>query len=264
MQRAIEGDRNAARSFYLALMKIELVVPERFQEIELQNVATYPNDIINVLGLKVSEGPIVPAFFEEEDVFQWCGKPLNVRKLSLNALMDILPENWSICIDPGHDVEKLLSPWELSELRGGEDAIAGIVDDLFSSQEFESLEIEDVAESDYPELRGELMNISKDVSEVQRIFLARERGAELEGRVNERLLIGVETSPGSTTERRDEIRRVMTDAARRGLIGGSAFRLLLGDDEGSQALLGLFKGHKSLYQRSSGRRFLPNFSKLFK
>src|SRR5262245_14534021 len=106
MLLASDGDENAARSFYSLYLTHNFIVPERYQDYQLNHVPSYPNDFVNVLGVQSDSRVIVPAFTDLALLKDWCHQELRYKELTGSKLLELMPADWWICINPGDEVEK--------------------------------------------------------------------------------------------------------------------------------------------------------------
>ena len=216
LEEALDGETRAQRGFFELLLGSSVVVPERNQPRPLSDAPQYPNDLLNILGVQHVDRVVVPVFTEADIIERWCGNQLRYRRLRFGDVLATIPDDWWICVNPGGDVEKELSPWELGVLRGGVEGIDEILEDLTADILDPTVRIRAPKEGEYVELKRLLVEFGERTAEVARIFLLREEGGDGRGAV---VLIGVE---GFSSVAGD-LERLKSDTeavAGRGLIGG--------------------------------------------
>lgn len=264
MELALHGDRRAALKFYQYFLAGPLFVPQRQQDMPLSDAPSYPDPFLNVLGLKGSEHVTVPVFSRPELIREWCGNSLKFRILSGRELTGLLPKEWWICVNPGLEIEKELSSWELDCLRAGDAGISAVIDELFDGEQGAPMEVMPVLPEEYQRLRETLIRISQQFKEVSRIFLLKEEGRDLDGEPLRHVLVGVE-HPKLPLPRALEIRAYFKAASEEALIGSDSVRLFCGSRE-DNPIFGIFAGFEPLNpgnsQTATSRPFLARLRKL--
>lgn len=119
LTNAAEGRAQDLEIFFRTFLSAQFHVPLRQQAAPLSHSPKYPNELVSVLGVLDGERTIVPVFSKEEFVAEWLGQELDCHSHSGAALLKLIPEGWWVCINPGQEVEKELSPWEIKKLRTG-------------------------------------------------------------------------------------------------------------------------------------------------
>ncbi|MFM1847376.1 MAG: SseB protein N-terminal domain [Pseudomonadota bacterium] len=244
---ALEGDGRAARLFFERLLESKFFVPERHQDRVLSDSPVYPNDLLNVLGIKAPGRVIVPVFTRSELIEAWCGVSLRHRTIGFPELLKILPDEWWVCLNPGAEVEKEISPWELGLLKGGTGVIDELIEEFNAENAAPTVQIRAPKEGEYGELQRGLSNVAENEKEIARLFILREDGGESRAPI---VLIGVECF---SSERRvlDRIKGEIEAEAARGLIGGDSARVLVGGKETNNFALTLFSRAEPFFAREA-------------
>lgn len=254
MLRASEGNEQAAEKFYRAFFGCNFFVPERYQQQQLRNPPDYPNDFVNVLGVKNADGAVlVPIFTKAENIERWAGQGLVHKEMSGTKLLELVPKGWSLCINPAGEVEKEISPWEIELLRGGESGIPAIMDELFSAELIETLMLHPVKDDEYSELKSTLIQEASKIAEVQALYLLKEEGKDLEDKIVYSVVLGIETSAESH-EDVVEIKETLGAVADRVQIGGDPVRVRIGDSVKDNVMLGIFLEIKPFYESLARQR----------
>lgn len=245
-EAACSGSREAAALFFEGLISGPLYVPDRHQKQPMSDQPSYPNDLVYMLGLRDVNRVIVPAFTRPEFIEEWCGQPLSYKKYSGDRLYSAIPADWWIVINPGTDIEKDLSPWEIERLKGGNDFVSELVEELFSEEETETLGVVLPDEDQLLDLKAELTAWAGEVTVIEKLFLLKEERRENQGL--DRLLLGVQLSPEATdraAEYKEEISRIT------GLhqIGSDPVSIYIGSDLDTGLTLGFFKDFPPFYSR---------------
>lgn len=249
MVLALDGNRSATAKFFEQFLTDSLYVPERFQAMPVSDQPRYPNEFMNILGLEDGDRTIIPAFSRVNLIEEWCGQELQHKAITGRELLSLVPEEWWVTVNPGLDIEKELSPWELSQLKAGSSSIRILLEELYPPDQPEILEFEEVEETDYPELKKVIIKKAKEHPEISKLYLAKIE--EDEATV---LILGVEASGEdviSTDELEDSLRRVI-DLAQ---IGGDPVRIRIGDSVEGNLLLGAFSKVNPFYSAAKKQSF---------
>lgn len=262
MFEALEGDSRAARTFFECLLGARFFVPERHQDRPLSDAPPYPNDFLNILGIKAPGRVIVPIFTRSELIESWCGVTLRFRTIGFAELMAIVPDDWWVCLNPGAEVEKELSPWELGLLKGGPQVIDELVSEFESENVAPTVQIRAPNDTEYGELRRGLLEYAATEPEVAKIFILREEGGEHREPI---VLVGVECF---SSDRRtlDRVKELVEAEVARGLIGSDPARVMVGGKETNNFALTLFSKAEPIFTRgapaTSARKGLGLWAKL--
>lgn len=173
-----QGDRAAAREFIRKLSEISVVVPERFQEKALSDAPNYPNDFFNLLGIKDQERNTIPVFSREELLALWSGLELSFKIIQFQDLLAMTPEDWWITLNPGQDVEKDFSPWEIKKLSEGPAAEEELLEDLLTQFEQDPLALSPINPDQHRPLVEGLLTLAHKFSQINKITLVRSGGED--------------------------------------------------------------------------------------
>ncbi len=263
MSLALEGDKDAGRQFYTALLQTTLFVPDRAQNFPLTESPEYPTDLVHVLGIQDKDRVVVPAFLQPEHVREWFKNELNVSEMSCERLLRSIPDGWWLVINPGLDVEKECSPWEIERLREGPQAIEEVLEEAFATEPIEMLDVRPLDESIYPTLIAKLQEYGQAHAWVRALYVLEEQGRDVEGQVISTILIGAHvdlTQLQNFESIRDEIQNI----AHHELIGNSRARVVVGDTVEHHVSLGVFHGMTPLYSGKNEPGLLSKLASLFK
>jgi hypothetical protein len=248
LREALEGSKPAARLFFKTFLASSLFVPERFQSCRLSDMAEYPNDFLNILAVKDGARAVVPAFSRLEYILEWCGNEMTSREVTGAELLKLVPADWWLVMNPGREVEKEISPWEIDQLRAGAEGIEAVVEEIFAGEPTETVEIGPAAEHEYQGLKAALQAAFEQMPEIRSLYLLKEIGKDLEEQTVQQALIGVE-APQADPDQIEALRIKIKDAAAPCQIGGDAVKVWVGSTlEGSLAL-GVFKNAEPLFSR---------------
>jgi len=246
MRQALDGVPASTKAFLEAFLITEVFVPTRKQQHPLSDSPNYPNDFFELLAVKDKERTIIPTFSRMELIKEWCGNELLYRKVSTKNLIERTPEEWWLILNPGLEIEKEFSPWEISQLRLGTEGVSDIVSDLADESEpIEPEDVEAVSQNDSG-LHQALKIFFEQNASIAQLYLLR---ASKEERVS--LLIGLRLNAESDDdleELRDKCQRV----ARKELIGAEDLKVLAALENQPELALGIFQEEHLLFERKRG------------
>lgn len=248
MELALSGDKDSARLFLELFLASNIFVPDRYQSSEIAGAPAYPNDLIWVMGLQDSDRVIVPAFTDPSMIDVWAGGSLSFRSPTGQSLLDAIPEGWWLWLNPGFDVEKEFSPWEISELRRGPGSFDVVLSEIFPEEIVEPLSVSPIPETEYQSLKEALKAFALAAPAVRKIFLLREEGKDFEGSIKTQLLIGIEADVLNSDEA-DSLREAAHSSVATHQIGADPIRVMVGRDAKDGLYLSLFKGVEPIYSR---------------
>ena len=246
IEMASGGSHTAARLVFEGLVDGPLYVPDRHQAQPLSDQPSYPTDLVYVLGLQDVERVVVPVFTRASDIEEWCGLPLSYRCYDGASLFSAIPEQWWIVVNPGSEIEKDLSPWEISRLSEGHAAIDELVEELFSDVEHDTLSVGPVAEEEVKELQAELIAYAKSDPLIHKLILLKEERESVDEHELQKLLLGVEVAEAAE---RATLKQHLADLANVHQIGKEAVNIFIDTDINSSVTLGLFKNFSPFYTR---------------
>ena len=249
MEAAEGGDRQAAGDFFLSILNAALFVPLRSQDMNVGAAASHGDFFPDILKVQDDTRNVAPAFLSASDLEKWCGAVSSFRTFTLGSLISVLPEEWWVCLNPGGEVEKEFSPWELQLLKKGPEAVPEILCDLFDQISDTVLEAVEVREYEYPLLKSALSERAGSISGVIGLYLLMSRGSRPS------ILIGTLISNSAQSEAA-KIREEISDTAQKALIGDNSFRVFVGTDLDSTVSLSIFRDTAPFYRpdcNASGR-----------
>lgn len=261
MELASHGDREGMARFYRAFLSGPLFVPDRYQDPPLPASAEYPNDLVHVLGVRVQSRTLVPCFSSPDLLAEWSGRPLSFKTMTGQALLGAVPDEWWLCLNPGQEVEKEFSPWEITELRAGPESIPEVIDDLLKTETVRTVETVETGEADHPQLRAALREQARSEPAIAALYLLRERGEDAEGNETSTLLLGVAVSREAQA-RLEQITEALRTVARQKLIGDEEVRVLGGVESTESLMLRMFENSAPFYRRKGGTGSAGILSKL--
>ena len=171
LEAAADEIPGALGDFFRILMKSSIYVPlksEPKKEIPiLGNLQTEDLGFMTVPGGE--EEQILPIFSEESFVSTWAERELFFTDCEFRKLIWVLGEGTLLHLNPGQEIGKEFSRWEIDQLKRGEGAIDEIVAD-FQGDEDEGLLIQP-AGPEYDRLKQKLLPVLEIADEVLEAFL---------------------------------------------------------------------------------------------
>jgi len=246
MEQALEGVPGGTKAFLEGFLQSIIFIPTRHQQHPLSDAPVYPNDLFELLAIQDKERVIIPAFTQVDMIKDWCGNDLLYRKLQVKTLLERVPDEWWLVLNPGMQIEKEFSPWEIEQLRHGPDGIAEVLDDF--EENAEQLEPADVAAvtDDYAGLRKGLLEFFESNQNISRIYLLRSLKDD-----NDSLLIGIRVKSEDeqlVEELRDSCQRMATKE----LIGAEDIKVLAALEDQPELALGIFQEEHLIHERKLG------------
>lgn len=252
------------KNFYRLFLTSQLVVPNRQQKVELAHQPTYPNELINILGIEVETTVYVPVFTSSEDLRDWSGSKLEYRLLSGAQLCEIIPQDWSLIINLNCDVHKEFSPWELERLSKGELSIDEIIQEQLSETDATSIRVVPPSDTKFTRLKEALRMEAYREPEIERIYLLLEQTEEHNQESGKQsLLVGIKTSK-TTEARKTELHEKFEALAQKAQTGDINPHLICTANEEEPALR-LFMGTEPFFVRPNSQKngILSGIKRLF-
>ncbi len=247
LPRCQAGDRMALVDFYQSLLLGSVLIPSRFQKNTISNQARYPDDFFGLLALQGKEQVFIPVFTSEPVMRQWCPESLTYDPVSFPKLLARVPSDWWIVLNPGQEVEKEFSPWEIDLLRGGTGSIGELIDELLGEKVAGEVSIRGIFPSEFPSLQKEIVAYAAQDPRVELVYAAmEERGQNLEPH----LILGVSITPSAAHEL-EIVRTQIQTITQAELIGDRAPRILIGMGGTQSVALGICRGLTPLYVGAS-------------
>ncbi len=248
--QAAEGQTKALEKVLLGLMAGPLYIPTRSQSQNLTHQPTYPNDLISILGVQDKERVVVPVFTAAEFIQEWFGNELSYKLYSGESLFGILPEEWWITINAGQEIEKEISPWEITRLKHGEAGIKEILEESSLDDAIvQSIDLKQVPENDFSDLKQKISAYAVSKKDILKIYLMLEKSMTTDGATLEKLIVGVECD--KSTGDLEELKEKLVHICSLNLIGNMDSKILAGIS-GNNILLGPFKNSAPFYVRNTG------------
>lgn len=261
MLAALNGQEEGAVLFYQHFLDGDLYVPCRQQKKQLCLQPTYPNDFLDIVAVENQDKITIPVFSRPDLATSWYGEELNLRTINGKKLLEIIPDNWHLCVNPAAEVEKEFSPWELSKLRQGRENISEIVKELYLNDLIEVLEIEEASDHHYNQLKDNLSNAATVYPQITKLFLACEKGPDVDGILKTNLLLGIEANCGDSSEL-EKIKEDLTAHAKLILIGDQDLKVRVGGSGPNSIMLGIFQKITPFYRAKRSSTWLNYFKRL--
>lgn len=239
---AADGNNDARRRFFVSLLKSSVFAAERPPRGNVSHQPEYPATPFNFLAIQSEDKVYLPIFSSEAQLREWFDRDITIRTTSFRGLLDSIPENWWVYLNPDGGTQKELSPWELARLIKGEEAIEEILHELDREIEPLPLNLRALELDEASGLRAELIKFCGEHPNITRVFLLREH-KELG-----KIVIGLEFrgDPTMGDAYRDELSR----RAQQIQIGQEPVTVIVGAVDSPE--LSLFRYAKPIYERKVG------------
>jgi hypothetical protein len=251
VEAAYSGRRDAVETFFQALFDGPVYIPRRYQSQPMSDSPDYPGDFVDVLGITDDDRVIVPVFSNPDGIEEWCGNPLQWRCMNGIEAAKVIPDDWWVVINPGSEIEKELSPWEIERLREGKEALLELVTEALSDKDVDPMHVRPCGSDEFEAPLNSLRNYIENDTRFNTLYALVEENAAADGSAVATLLIGIAVSndvPGATFATvQDELDALIAPF----MIGGQPKKIFIGYDVNKSVMLGIFKGSEPLYQRST-------------
>lgn len=263
LEAAYEGSQACIKSFFELFLVSTLYVPERFQDQPMSDQPEYPNDFFNLLGVQDSAKSCIPCFSSPDLIVDWCGEELKHKEISGSDLVSRAPENWWIVLNPGEEIEKEFSPWEIERLNQGSENIPELVEEILPNDQVEPLSIQPLEPDSYPKLKEKLIKLAESTEAVSGIYMVKEIIVQDDDSVNERLLFGIKFS---NTEEQDPPKNleIFSSLIEQELIGDLPFTMYSNSDNQTSIKIGLLEQFEPIYLRKSSTKHSEKILGFFK
>lgn len=252
-EQAFNGDRTACRSFLRSFLQTELLIPDRKQHQTLSGIVEPPSPFFPFFAFESEGETFVPVFEHEEQIASFTLAPLSHRRYLGRQLFGLVPSSWWVVFNPGSEVEKVFSPWEISLLRSGsEEAIAEVVAELFDSASDEFLDARMMSPVEHPQLFESFSHFCHTTSSIVAGWVLEISPIAADNISAREVVVGVMTAPiGDTqadTERAAALHRQLELMLGPLLIGWGTIRISV-IAEGDKSVIGeLLSSHPPFYQ----------------
>jgi len=176
LHEAVDGDDAARRRFLEILLNSSVVAAERRQAGQLSHQPRYPQTPFNFLAIQSEDRVYIPIFSSESRLREWFDRDLNLRSTPFPVLLDSIPDDWWLYLNPDAPAQKEFSPWELALLKKGGPGIAEVIQELNNSDDIPPLNLQALADDQALELRTELTVFFNTHDDVTKIFMLKEPG----------------------------------------------------------------------------------------
>ncbi len=253
MEEVSSGEKASLEAFYHAFLESEFVIINRASQGSSPREPNYPNDLFPFLAVRGGDKTWLPIFSGAEAANEWSSYPVDHQTIKGSAVLDRVPNDWWLALNPGSEISKEFSPWEISTLRSGPEGIKAAAEDQMPSFILEQ-EYSNIKDSEFPGLIQSLKQLAGEETDIDYIKVAKESGTDADGKVvSERCLVGLGCKPGTSKNKLEEIRESFISRLSPLFIGGSELEVLTGIGE-SPLSLGMLKEFSPVYQRSANTK----------
>jgi hypothetical protein len=190
LKRAADGDESAASLFFTLFPELIWHAPSRGNLAEPGKVG-YPNDLYGFLAVKTQDYTIAPIFSDASFAEEWSGRPIHCRQVTGRHVMETLPDEWWIGVNPGQEVEKEISPWEITLLKKEHpEAIKELVRELFEVPLIREISTRTPDPTEYAQLVNALRAFAHDQPAILELFLLERLAEDIDENQVQELLLG--------------------------------------------------------------------------
>lgn len=182
---AADGRPSAIEAFFDILLRSTVYVPIKAQTISspengLKEIGGKGAGTTNFASVDYMGNQCIPIFSEERFVEDWSEADFTCIKKEFKVLLQLLGDEMWLYINPGQDVGKELTEWEIERLRKGPDAIPELAAALNESPIGE-IEVNTNSQA-FPKLYEKLLPVFQVYSELEEAFIVsvKEGGDEIE------------------------------------------------------------------------------------
>lgn len=191
LKKAADGDENAASLFFALFPQAIWYAPAR-GNLEDSGLVEYPNDLYGFLAVKTDEYTIIPVFSDQRFAEDWAGRPIQCREVTGRHILETLPEGWWVGVNPGQEIEKELSPWEIILIQKEHpEAIKELVRELFDIPLVREVETRTPDPLEYPQLVNALRAFAQEEPAILELFLIERVAEDIDENQVQEVLLGV-------------------------------------------------------------------------
>ena len=129
---AAGNEKQSATDFFRALLSSQVFVVYANAASETPTIVGQGSaDSLGLLSVKLQGRVLVPVFTEETMATLWSEGRYRVGPREFKSLIWGLGDSTWVYLNPSQEVGKEFSPWEIEQLRKGEDALEEIISELF-------------------------------------------------------------------------------------------------------------------------------------
>ncbi len=208
--KASEGQEEDVKAFFAALLECKLFIPSVTNAKATPTIGHTKNEEdTNYVFIDYEESRCTPVFSSEENLREWAEKEIPFVEEEFSQFLWKMPHNTWAYLNPGQDVGKELSPWELELLKLGPDSFDELVHGVKETEQ-EDFEINEATEI-INQAKAPLINILESYPTIEECFLLSLKEAESN---SERALVGIKHSPEISKEKKELIRTEISSALR--------------------------------------------------
>ncbi len=208
LKKASEGQEADIQEFFINLLNAKIFVPSVNSSSPTPTVGhTKTEEDTNYVFIDYEEARCVPIFSSEEFLLEWAEKELPFTEEPFSQFLWKMPHNTWAYLNPGQEIGKELSPWELELLKLGPDSIEELIHGVKETEQ-EDFEIEDATEV-LNQAKIPLENILEAYPTIEECFLLSLKEAETQ---SERALLGIRHNAELDLEKREQIRNEIASA----------------------------------------------------
>lgn len=208
LKLAAVGKETDIKDFFKALLSSTIFIPSLSKASAPPVIGALKTEADTAYQyIDYEEARCIPIFSSQEFLEEWADGNMQFVEELFSTFMWKIPHDVWAYLDPGQDIGKELSPWEIELLKLGEDSFEELIHGVQETEQ-ENFEIEDATET-LNQAKAPLINILEAYQVIEECFLLALREAEGE---LERALIGIRYNQEIDSDKRDQIRQEIASA----------------------------------------------------
>lgn len=208
LKKAAEGKETDIKEFFSTLLLSKLFIPSLSKSNPTPTIGALKTEADTVYQyIDYEDSRCIPIFSSQESLEEWADGNMQFIEEPFSSFLWKIPSDVWAYLDPGQDIGKELSPWEIELLKLGEDSIEELIHGVQETEQ-ENFEIEDATEV-LNQAKAPLVNILEAYEIIEECYLLALREAEGQ---DERALVGLKYNAELDSDKRDLIRQEIASA----------------------------------------------------
>ena len=178
----------------------------------------------------------------------WCGKKLSYKEFRDSLLFKAIPEKWWGYLNPGTDLEREISPWEVERLASGRSSIPELLEEALGLRQGDLLTIKPL--EGFEKLEESIRTFASGEEVLAQAYGALEEIPDhLDEYDSEQILLYFRINNYSPAESKDFEERLRAHVSLE-LIGDTKYKLFIEDAAKDSLFLGLFEELEPIFTRN--------------
>lgn len=173
LTEAADSKPGAAERFFKELLESSVFVPLKAgqsAEVDSQIVGEKSLESLGYVIVHYQGAQTVPIFTENYFVSDWAGEETTTSEVPFRRLVNWIPSGVWIYLNPGQEVGKELTPWEIECLKSGVDSIPDLIAALDELEDDDTF-IVNASNDLFSEFKSNIQALLETYSELEEAFL---------------------------------------------------------------------------------------------